>query len=204
MAEKFLSSEFRFVDDGFVYKNTVYKYKNVRHTVIYQRVIKTTYNVVGPTGEENEIIVKFITDSGEELTLQETMKTRKLIGFTDDKIIEKIRELFIKVSNKTFKNRLGFYERQVNENGYFVYFGGKFFPSKKIILLDGVKYSTETHQFLRSYGSIEFKKNNESIFDKMKRTAKRELTGNVPSLGTLKDSDVFFYLLDRYYGIRWS
>ena len=69
MAEKFLSSEFRFVDDGFVYKNTVYKYKNVRHTVIYQRVIKTTYNVVGPTGEENEIIVKFITDSGEELKL---------------------------------------------------------------------------------------------------------------------------------------
>jgi hypothetical protein len=115
--------------------------------------------------------------------------------------VEYIHEVFNYVSAKTFKDRWTRYTDQLATSHFFDYSGWRFFPQdKKIVNLATQRaYSTQSVELLKSYGFLEVREKERGLAAKVGHHF-----GTPVGIGTIADTDVFFALLEKLFGISWA
>jgi len=114
--------------------------------------------------------------------------------------IENLIDVYIYLSQMTFSSRLSYYEEQVQRQSYFKLDDCRFYPPDRVMFRNQ-EFLVSTTRFLKSYGVIELRKKDFRWVDRLKR----ELPFNkLPHFITLTDTDVVFYMLEKYFGLTWK
>ncbi len=189
---------FRISDDGFFYNNLKYGFDDVVETRIIRSVFEVKTIGVGVTSSASSISIIFaMKDGGNvQLTEQPTM-------FSNSRLdeIDRIQNIFIRISDKTFNSRVAKYTKQLEVNEYFTYAGWRFYPQqRKIVNIEKSRsYSLESTKLLKSYGFITVVDMNESVAEKLSR----KISGDI-GINTISDTDVIFALLKGLFNIEWK
>lgn len=190
-------ADLRIEVDSLRYKGAPYPFSEIAH-LRFARMNLTTYMVPVKLGTEGSaaLIIEFM--SGEQIKFVEkpgwflTSEQQKIDGIVD---------LYIHLSKATFQARLDKYLSAANQRGYFVYSGYKFFPSRRVIAIEGREFTSENTDFMRAYNYIELRPKNFGLLHKLKR----ELwSSKFDAVDTLTDTDVIFAIFDQFYGLRWG
>ena len=142
-----------------------------------------------------------------ELTMKNLEKL-KLIEqptfFSNENInnIKYIESFLDNALKKSWENRVNKYIEQVNKNKCFTYANWIFHTIDKEFYdsLNNKKYSLESVQFFKNFGSLVIKEKNESLLSKFSKIT----FGKQIFIDTLTNTDVFYALLKHYYNISWD
>ena len=183
--------------DGFTHSGLSYKFSDVIETLIYRQVFETKVLLVG-SDYDHSISIVFVMRSGERIQLTEQPTW---LGSSKMDKVEKIQEIYNIVSEKSFQTRINKYVQQINEKGYYEYTGWRFFPKdQKLVNVETQRaYSTQAAQLLRSYGFIAVSNEADGTAEKLRQRMKGPV-----GIRTLQDTDVFFALLNHYFGLHWK
>ncbi len=189
---------FALVNDGFIYRNKVYKFDEVIETRIIRSVLEHKVILVGSDYHHSVSIIIGIK-SGEMLQI-----TEQPTWLSDSKLssVEHVENLFSVISQKSWENRVNKYTQYLNDRGYFEYNGWRFYIKQRKIqnINDNKYYDLNSVNLLKSYGYIAVKEKSEGIASKIIKA----FAGSQVGIGTLIDTDVFFVLLKHYFGISWA
>lgn len=189
---------FALVNDGFIYRNKVYRFDEVIETRIIRSVLEHKVILVGSDYHHSVSIIIGIK-SGEMLQI-----TEQPTWLSDSKLssVEHVENLFSVISQKSWDNRVNKYTQHINDRGYFEYNGWYFYIKQRKIqnINDNKYYDLSSVNLLKSYGFIAVKEKSEGITSKIIKA----LAGGQVGIGTLIDTDVFFVLLKHYFGISWA
>jgi hypothetical protein len=187
---------FAFVEDGFRYKGQQYRLDDVVETARFRHRLETRVLLVG-SDFTHSISVIFSMRTGETIQLTEQPT---LFSGGRPRNVERIEEIFETVSSKTFEGRLEKYLKQLEANQFFAYSGWRFYPSNRTIVNMETQqtFSTTSVKLLRSYGFIEVQQEADGIASTMGRAFRGKV-----GINTLRDTDVFFKLLDKFFALRW-
>lgn len=189
---------FALVNDGFIYRNKVYKFDEVIETRIIRSVLEHKVILVGSDYHHSVSIIIGIK-SGEMLQI-----TEQPTWLSDSKLssVEHVENLFSVISQKSWENRVNKYTQYLNDRGYFEYNGWRFYIKQRKIqnINDNKYYDLNSVNLLKSYGFIAVKEKSEGIASKIIKA----FAGSQVGIGTLIDTDVFFVLLKHYFGISWA
>lgn len=190
-------ARFALTAEGFTHAGLNYRFADVVETVVLRSVLETKVLLVG-SDYDHSISVIFGMRSGERVQLTEQPTW---FGSSKRDKVEAIQEIYDVVSKKSFEFRADKYVLQLNEKGYFDYSGWRFFPEEhKIVNLESQRaYSTSTAQLMKSYGFIAVASETDGAAEKLRQRIKGRA-----GIGTLQDTDVFFWLLEQYFGLRWK
>ncbi len=189
---------FALVDDGFTYRNKVYRFDDVAETRILRSVFELRTIPVG-SDYSHSISIMLCMKSGENLQVSEqpTMTS-------DSKLsrVEYVERAFETISKMSWDVRARKYVRQIDELGYFDYSGWRFYPKQRKIqhLEKNRNYELNSTELLKSYGFITVKDKNDGLGSKLFK----KLVGGEAGIGTLSDSDIFFALLKHYFSLSWE
>lgn len=190
--------EFNLTGHSFSYKGKTYDINEISHIGFYRAVTthKTNFVETGKTERAN-IYLTFSNGNKADISIDE-----QGFFFNKDKSkqIGSVAEFYSYLSRVTFDRRAGFYESQIEKNGYFEYDDCYFYPRKKVVFR-GRDFDVSSTSFLRGYGYVEMRKKDFGFLDKVKREV--SLT-KVPQFNTITDTDVIFYLLDKHFSLRWN
>ena len=146
----------------------------------------------------HSIAVVFVMRSGEDVQI-----TEQPTWTSDSKVsrVEQLEAIFDRVEAATYASRMEKYLSQLEDRRFFEYAGWHFYPEdRKIIQLATRRaYSTDSSELLRAYGFLEVRDRADGVGAKVRRFF-RGPTG----INTLRDTDVFFALLSRFFGLTWS
>jgi hypothetical protein len=94
------------------------------------------------------------------------------------------------------------YVEQLEANQFFDYASWRFFPNeRKIVCLETKRpYSTDSAHLLKSYGFIRVQDSKDGIVAKVAKTWGTRQIG----FSTLRDTDVFFAMMRKYFGLAWQ
>lgn len=177
------------------YKGTVYKFSDITHLYFSHSITRHSINLI-ETGKTEDVFLKIFLANGRSIKLAFTeiykSKTRENL----DNLIS----LYQFIAENTFNQRLQLYLCQVQKYGYFEYDECKFYPNDKIVFKNK-SFPINSSSFLKGGGVIELRPKNWTIFDRIKRET--TLT-KIPQFCYETDSDVIFYILDKYFNLRWS
>ena len=196
VAEKF--KDFNLSGNSFSWKGQRYDISTIKHIGFYRSVTAHKTNFV-ETGKTEKAILSLTVNNG---------KTIKL-SFDEEGIfwnknrtqeIQNLAEFYGYLSHLTFDRRVKFYEDQIERNGYWTYDDCWFYPHKKVVFR-GKDFNVSSSSFLRSYGSIEMRKKDFGVLDKIKREVS---VTKIPQFSTVTDTDVIFHLLEKHMGLTWK
>lgn len=189
---------FTLTDCGFMYSNKLYRFDDVIETRIFRSVLEHKVILVG-SDYHHSVSIMIGVKSGELLQV-----TEQPTWLSDSKLssVEHVENLFLVISQKSWDNRVQKYIRQINDAGYYEYNGWRFYPNERKIqdIKNNRYYDLNSVSFTKSYGFIDVKQKHEGFGSKLIKS----LVGGQVSIGTLIDTDVFFALLQHFFGIRWS
>ena len=184
-------------ENGFVFRGTHYSFDDIDHIRFVRANTNYHMNFV-KYGSEESAGMLLIFNSGEKINLIE--KPGMFLN-SNKSNIKSIIDFYILCTNSTFENRISKYIKDIKDRGYFSYGEFYFYPISKIIRFEDIEFSAETIDFMRGYGYIELRKKNCGMLDRLKRELSMSKTYMID---TLTDTDVFFSLLDRFFGLQWS
>jgi hypothetical protein len=183
--------------DGFRHRGIQYRFNDVVET----RAVRQRFElkIVGVGSEfTHSISIVFVMRSGEHVQVTEGQT-----WFYSPKLerVKQIHGIFEIVSEKSFGTRLDKYLRQVESRGYFEYSGWTFHPAdRKIVNTESKRaYAIDSVTFSREYGFIAIRDTGAGVIAAMRRSLKKPI-----GINTLRDADVFFTLLDRFFRLRWN
>lgn len=189
---------FALVDGGFTYHNKIYRFEDVIETRIIRSVLESKVILVG-SEYHHSIAIGMGVKSGELLQV-----TEQPTWLSESKLssVEYVENLFSVIAQKSWNNRVHKYTKNINDLGYFEYNGWRFYTEQDKIqdLKSNKYYELSSVNLLKSYGFIEAKEKNEGFGSKLIRS----LVGGQVGIGTIIDTDVFFFLLKQHFGISWS
>jgi hypothetical protein len=196
LAENF--KDFNLSGNTFSWKGRVYDINAISHIGFY-RAITTHKTNFAETGKTEKAVLTLTFNSGQTLNIS---IDEQGVFFNKNRTqqIGTLADFYGFLLHVTFERRVKFYEEQIERNGYFVYDECYFYPHKKVVFR-GRDFDVNTSSFLRSYGSIEMRKKDYGVLDKIKREVSLTKT---PQFNTLTDTDVIFHLLDKHMGLRWK
>ena len=194
--EKF--KDFNLSGNFFTWKNRSYDINMINHIGFYRAITTHKTNFV-ETGKTERVILTLTFSNGNSLNIS-IDEQGILWNKTRTKQIQSLADFYGYLMSITFDRRFKFYEDQIRQNGYWQYDECYFYPHKKVVFR-GRDFEVGSSQFLRSYGNIELRKKNYGILDKLKREVAFTKS---PQFSTLTDTDVIFYMLDKYMGLRWN
>jgi hypothetical protein len=200
MSDKTQHIKFQVVENGFIYKNKNHQFDEIKH--IYFLLIRTTQRMNFIKFDEADSSYMDLTLTNEEKIYLSFDEAGIFFGFNANKQedINNLQELYFYLSERTFKNRLAQYLKQVEENGYFKYDKCYFYPHDKIVFRNK-EFPIKSSQFLKGQGYISLRKKDFGVFDKVKQ----ELSfGKIPQFSTCTDTDVIFTLLKHYFSLTWN
>jgi hypothetical protein len=192
----------------FTYKGNSYSFDEIAHLFLSYKKTTHLYAGVRKTGETDSVDLQLVLTSGVKIKLSVDEEVQFLIIYTrytkKKEDINNILSLFEILCRRTFSNRAKYYIRQLNDSGYFVYDGCYFYPPNKIVCRSK-EFFLANSRFLKGSGYIEMRPKEDGIADKVSRGLARELSiGKVPRFNTQTDPDVIFFLLDKYFYLKWS
>lgn len=142
-------------------------------------------------------------NSKEVFKLEESRETAPWYSGPNEEIIKKIRDIYIKIADATFDQRFMMYVNKMCDSGFFDYAGWKLFPDQNRFELKSISYHLGSYTLGRSTGNtghIELAEKNDNLGGKMKKFL---LSSVPPRIDTVKDPDILFAILEKYFGIRW-
>lgn len=196
LARKFV--DFNLSGDEFSWKGRTYNIRSIDH-IAFSRSITTHKTNFVETGKTERAILSLTFNSGKTLNI-DIDEQGVFFNRNKTKKIQLLAEFYSFLLRITFERRVNFYEDQLEQNGYFVYDECHFYPHDKIVFR-GKDFHVDTSSFFRSYGSIEMRKKDFGVLDRIKRGV--SLTKS-PQFCTLTDTDVIFHLLQEHMGLTWK
>lgn len=196
IAEKF--KDFKLSGNSFSWKNQTYDISTINHIGFYRAVTTHKTNFV-ETGKTEKAILTLTLSNGHTVNISIDEQ-----GFLWNKNrkqqIQVLADFYGFLMHVTFDRRLRFYEGQIERNGYWQYDECSFYPQKKVVFR-ATEFDVQSSHFLRSYGSVELRKKNHGLLEKLKRQVSLTKT---PQFSTLTDTDVIFHMLEKHMGLRWN
>jgi hypothetical protein len=190
---------FELVEDGFIYQNKIYKFTDVIETRIFRSILEQKVVFVG-SDYHHSVSVVIGVKSGEilQITEQPTWLSNSKLSS-----VEYIENAFAVISQKSWDNRIVKYTKNLDDLGYFEYNGWRFYTKQRKIqnIHYNKYYDLSSINFGKRYGFITVKEKIEGIGSKL---IKKLVGGREVGIGTLIDTDVFFYLLKQYFGVYWA
>jgi hypothetical protein len=190
LAEKY--KYFNLTGNSFTWKNQVFNINELSHIGIYRAVITHTIFSIIPIRDIEQINVGLTFSTGQiaQISVNEQgflfKKSRK-------EEIELIADFCGYLRKTTFDQRLEFYESQVEKNGYWEYNECLFYPHQKIVY-NNQSINLTDYSFFRDYGIIQWcRKGIDPLSEEQ-----------LPELSTLLDTDIIFYMLDKYMDLSWD
>lgn len=194
--EKF--RDFNLTETTFAWKNRTYAIESIAHISFFRSITTHKTNFV-ETGKTEKAAVTLSMDNGQ--TVQMSIDEQGMFWNKDlSSQIQALADFYGFLMHVTFDRRLQFYEDQIESRGFWVYDECQFFPGEKIVFR-GREFHLRDSTFLRSYGSIEMRKKDFGVLDKLKREV--SLT-KIPQFSTLTDTDVIFHMLKEHMGLTWG
>jgi hypothetical protein len=187
-------------DGGFIYKDSKYLYSEVLHIYSSEILISQRVNVFLKVGAANAYSVLIKLSSQREIKIIIDESTI-FIGFTNDKSkeIDALKSAISQIQESSFDQRLSNYETQIKGKGYFSYDDCRFFPRDKIVFRN--KEFLISESTLLNYGfAIELRPKNYGWKEWLIRN---NSPFKSPQFNIQTDTDVIFYLMEKYFGLRW-
>lgn len=194
-ARKYLSEHVLKLDnDGVRIYREFFNYDDVSHVRFVNIVTRKSVNFIS-SGQDQSVIL--------ELTMKNTPKVQKFVsgptvvtyGYgsfgasSSKRLISKAETIL----QNTFQNRVSEYLKSMQQREYFVYDGTKFHASGKVEHPDG-EFVLHGRNLKRVPFVVYHEVPSGSFFRSSKKFA----------ISTEVDADVFFFLLDKLFGIRWK
>jgi len=187
---------FALTEGGFSYRGQAHRLEDVVETARLRQRLETRHLLVG-SEFTHSISVVFSMKTGEKVQLTE----HPTLFFNSRAAhVERIDEIFNAVSERTFQGRLQKYLTQLQTQQFFEYSGWQFHPGTQTVVDSETKqmYSTRSAKFLRSFGFIEVREGPDGFGAAIDRTF-----GGRVGINTLRDTDVLFALLSKFFGLAW-
>lgn len=187
--------DLKVTDDAFFVGFKEYSFEEISHIRFFYLLTKKRVNFF-PAGEDHSVMlelsintqrkpIKFLTGPIVFSTISGSIGS-----WSAAKLSEKIRIL----SLRSFQKRYNAYLSQMQYNGYFVYDG------KKIHANGDIDYPEGT---INIKSTVPLRKLPFTIYHEV-RKAKLFKDGDIRTISTQVDADVFFALLDRLFGVRFA
>ena len=193
-------SDLHLTPAGFEWKGQVHSADEIEHVSLWL-VHYTQRMNFSKVGDADTATVEFRLRDGKRIELR-VDEHGPMYGLNWNKTdeIRKLLEVHSALAGASFPHRVQRYERQLAEHGYFEHDNCKFYPPKKIVVRNR-EYDLSEYTLLRHPTSIELRRKESGALD----TLKREFTfARTPGFDTMMDGDVAFFLLRKYFGIRWQ
>lgn len=196
-------TRFELLPDGVRYKDEAYSFSEVVSAWSYRVSHRTHY--VGVGTDEHDPGFSFVLTMEDGSHVQVTEQSTWTYTSKQERI-DSLQAAFNEICARTFQKRAEKYVHQLERKGFFNYAGWRFSPTDQTIrnIESEDVFDTRETNFLRGYGFLELRPRSEGLADKFVRRAKLELTGRRKGIGTLTDPDVFYALLEHYFGLRWT
>jgi hypothetical protein len=196
-----MSKKLTVFSNEFEYKGVVYPFNQIEEIFFYwKRNTRVPLGLSSDLGWEGgeDMDIRIKVDSNEKELTANTW-TYKTHG--SDKC-ESFYDGYVYLMKKTFDQRLMIYIKSVEEKGFFTYSDTKIYPDGSIIDKKGNSCSIHNKTVSRSpfYITIKQKESTMNIGEK----AKDKLLGSGITISTNYNTDVFFYLLKKYFGLSWK
>lgn len=185
-------------EEGFDYKNFFFQLDDIQHIKFYwgrtKKVIAPFKNSPGYNSGEDMNIGIIVGSNSSVLT----SNTWTWFAHGTDKCKEFYNGYFY-LSKKTFLNRYKGYLKDLNELGYFKYENTKFHIDGKIIQKNGKAIHYKDAGFYKTAFGLEIRNKTEGLHKKVWRSA-----WGPSEISTDLDQDIFFFLLEKLFGLRWD
>lgn len=191
--------------NGIAYGSQLFDFHDIS-SIRFQRVHTTQYIYWATASECDRASMKIFLSNRKSIPLSFN-ESYFFIGAKINKKnwIDKLTNTYTELCCATFGIRLKRLEDQLEKFGFFVYDGARFTPEDSTIVCKGQRFIVGRDRFLKSYGLLEFVKQDQTLFEKCKRKVIEETVPSLlPRISTLADTDVLFYLLRTKFGLSWS
>ena len=181
---------------GVSYKGRFLSFDDVVEVAIFRQRLELRTVLVG-SDFKHAISVLFGMRSGEQVRLTES-PTAFSSGHPEN--VEKIQRIFDIVARESFQGRVRKYVAQLEAAGYYEYSGWRFYPAeRKLISSKGRACPLADVTLLKSYGFIEVRLSAPTFLERV------QISMSSPAgINTIKDTDVFYALLNHYFGLKWK
>lgn len=186
--------------DSFRYKGDEYKFHEVKH--LYFKWIITTqitnFVYAGQPWEMSFFII--LSDNGvvgikvDEKTFFHGINTEK------SEALWNLKESYYQLLKKTFEHRITYYMRELDEKGFFNYGECNFYPSERVIYFRDKPFPVDSTIFVKEETYVFMRKREKTFMDKMNW----QLSFELPHFDTCTDTDIIFFLLDKFFGLKWE
>jgi hypothetical protein len=189
---------FRFDDAFFYFSAKKYLYEDIEEI----RFVRSRFELktIGVGSDYSySIAVEITINKNEKLKLIE-----QPTFFSSEKVenIKYIEEFLKNALSKSWENRIQKYIEQVQRNKFFTYANWNFYINDREFYdsQNNKKYSLNSVQLFKNYGTLVLKEKNESFASKFANVA----LGKQIFIDTLTNTDVFYALLSHYYNLNWE
>ena len=189
---------FRFNDVCFNFSTNEFSYTEISEI----RFVRSRFELktIGVGSDYSySIAVEITMNNNEKLKLIE-----QPTFFSNEKIenIKYIEEFLKNALSKSWDNRVKKYIEQVDRNKFFTYANWIFYINERELhdSQNRKKYSLNSVQLFKNYGSLVIKEKNESFATKFAKIT----LGKQIFIDTLTNTDVFYALLSHYYNLNWD
>ncbi len=180
-------------NDGFFIKEERFHYKDVDATYFYYVQTQKAINFAA-AGVDNSVTIKiYLKTRAKPITINAGPQYFSLPYFSlGRKPTELLIAKFNEISRLTFNQRAEKYLKSMQEKGYFLYDGKKFFKDGDVVSDKWQANFYTDKPWLKRPFFIFHEKKTPLFFSKYYQ------------FETTMDTDVLFWLLERMYNLRWS
>ncbi len=198
--EKRQYKHFQAHPEGFVWQDTMFRFEQIVG-LFFSRTITTQRMNFVKVGEAESAALKITTDTGKKIIL-DFDEAGFFYGWNSDKTkdISNLRDLYLYLAEHSFSHRLARYLKELKANGYFTHDECRFYPRDKVVFRSK-EFPIGSTSFLKSYGYIVMRKKDYGILDKIRQEVSFT---KIPQFNTQTNTDVIFYLLEKFFGLTWS
>ncbi len=188
-------------ENGFSYEGEFHEFNDIAH-IFFTRINTSQRLNFMKVGDVDSSYLYLTLVSGKKIKLSFD-EAGIFIGFNSDKKtdLKNLTDIYLFLSEKSFKERMDRYIKEIETEGYFLYDKCRFYPSERKIIFRSKEYPIDSSSLLKGAGYIELRKKEFGFLDKLKREVSLTKT---PQFNTQTDSDVIFSLLDHYFKLRWK
>lgn len=207
MFENIELKKFSLSENGFVIGNLMHKYEDeyhgfdeIKHLFFRQVHIiqKLNFSTVGEA-DKSELVITLLNNKKLRISIDESGIL--FINKNKQAELSNLKDFYLCLAQQSFHIRLLHYRKEIEEKGYFEYDGCRFYPANRIILFRDIAFPRDTSEFLLGQGYIEMRKKHRTTWDKVKKGL--SLT-KLPRFCVNTDTDIIFFLLEKYFGMRWT
>lgn len=181
-------------NDAFFVKGERFSYKDVTETEFYYVQTQKRLNL-GASGIDHNVEIKlFLNSRSKPIKIKTGPQYITLHGLSFGKeSTESVISKFNEISSRTFNQRVEKYLQSLDQYGYFFYDGKKIFLNGDVV---SEKWKANFYQdkpWLKSPFVVFYEKRPGRL---LRSSIRYEIQ-------TLRDSDVFFALMNRFYKMSW-